>query len=106
MNDASKSHLDEVKDGPWSLKLFVAGSSPASARAVTNLKRLVAEYLPKDTQIQIIDLSREWDPEDGDDVLAVPLLMRKQPYPPRRIIGDLGNTERVLRTLDLPVPGL
>jgi circadian clock protein KaiB len=105
MNDASQAYLEEKDDGPWSFKLFVAGATPASARAVTNLKRLAAEHLPKNTQIQIIDLAREWDAEDGDDVLAVPLLMRKNPPPPRRIIGDLANTERVLRTLDLPVPG-
>src|SRR5205809_4862651 len=87
------------KSSPWSLKLFVAGETAASARAIHNLKKLVAEYLPANNLVQIIDLIREPDAEGCDEVLAVPLLVRKSPPPPRRIIGDLENTERVLRTL-------
>ncbi len=99
--DSNMEHME----APWAFKLFVAGETPAAARAVLNLKQLIEDHLPFGTKVQIVDLSREWDAEDGDAVLAVPLLMRKCPPPPRRIIGDLANTERVLRTLDLPVPG-
>lgn len=91
------------KTVPWSLQLFVAGETAASARAIHNLKRLVAEYLPANTLVQVIDLVREPDAEGGEEILAVPLLVRKSPPPPRRIIGDLGDTDRVLSTLEIPV---
>ena len=105
-DDSDKTpHQSVEKTVPWSLKLFVAGETAASARAIHNLKKLVAEYLPANTLVQIIDLIREPDAEGCDQVLAVPLLVRKSPPPPRRIIGDLENTERVLRTLEIPVTG-
>ena len=88
---------------PWSFKLFVAGETAASARAINNLRKLVAEHLPANTFVQIIDLTREPDAEGCDEVVAVPLLVRKSPPPPRRIIGDLENIERVLRTLEIRV---
>ncbi len=86
---------------PWSLLLFVAGETAASARAIHNLKKLVAEYLPPSTRVQVIDLIREPEAEGCDEVLAVPLLVRKSPPPPRRIIGDLEDTERVLKILEI-----
>jgi circadian clock protein KaiB len=87
----------------WSLQLFVAGETAASARAIHNLTRLVAEYLPANTVIQVIDLVREPEAEGGEEILAVPLLVRLSPPPPRRIIGDLGDTDRVLSTLEISV---
>src|SRR4051812_16438513 len=88
-------------DGPWALKLFVAGESRISALAIQNLKKLVEVHLPSNTRVRIVDLVREPDAEGNEEVLAVPLLVRDQPKPPRRVIGDLADTEKVLRGIGL-----
>lgn len=85
----------------WVLKLFVVGYSPISAVAVNNLQKLVAAYLPAETQVRIIDLAREPDAEGSEDVLAVPMLVRDSPEPIRRVIGDLADTSRVLQGLGI-----
>ncbi len=105
MSSPNFAPLRDIRRGPpWSLKLFVAGETPESARAIQNLKILVLEYLPAGTVVQIVDMIREPDAEGADEVLAVPLLLRKSPPPVRRVVGDLENIERVLRILDIFVP--
>jgi len=90
--------------GPvWDLRLYVAGQSPKALTAVANLKRICEEHLAGQYRIEIIDLLKNPQLAAGDQILALPTLVRKLPQPIRKIIGDLSNTERVLVGLDLRV---
>jgi circadian clock protein KaiB len=85
----------------WELKLYVAGQTAKSLQAFANLKRICEEHLPGEYHIEIIDLLKNPQLAKGDQILALPTLVRQLPEPVRRIIGDLSNTERVLVGLDL-----
>jgi circadian clock protein KaiB len=97
----------------WELRLYVAGQTPKSVKAFANLKRLCEEHLPGEYHIEVIDLLLQPQLAEGDQIVAIPTLVRKLPEPIRKIIGDLSNAERVLVGLDLrpvaaprtPVPG-
>ena len=92
-----------VNDVVWQLRLYVAGHTAYSIRAFANLKRLCEEHLHDQYQIEVIDLLANPQLSHGDQILAVPTLVRKLPMPVRKIIGDLSNTERVLVGLDLRI---
>jgi circadian clock protein KaiB len=83
------------------LRLYVAGQTPRSVRAFENLKRLCEEHLPDRYEIEIIDLLETPQLGRGDQILAIPTLVRRLPEPMKKIIGDLSDTERVLVGLDL-----
>lgn len=83
------------------LRLYIAGQTPKCVRAFTNLKQICEEYLAGRYRIEIIDLLQNPQLARGDQILAVPTLVRQLPEPVRKIIGDLSNTERVLVGLDL-----
>ena len=85
----------------WDLKLYVAGQTAKSLQAFANLKRICEEHLAGEYQIEVIDLLKNPHLAKGDQILALPTLVRKLPEPVRKIIGDLSNTERVLVGLDL-----
>jgi circadian clock protein KaiB len=90
----------------WELRLYVAGQTPKSVTAFANLERICEEHLAGRYRIEVIDLTRMPQLAAGEQIVAVPTLMRKLPQPIRKIIGDLSNTERVLIGLDLrPLPG-
>lgn len=89
----------------WELRLYVAGMTPASVRAFENLKKLCDEHLEGIYSIQIIDLLERPALASGDQIIAVPTLVRRLPTPVKKIIGDLSNTERVLVGLDLRPAG-
>ena len=80
----------------WELRLYVAGQTPKSLRAVANLKRICEEELAGQYHIEIIDLLERPQLAHGDEIIAVPTLVRKLPVPIRKIIGDLSDTEKVL----------
>ncbi len=89
----------------WELRLYVAGQTPKSVKAFANLKAICEEHLKGRYTIEIIDLVLHPQLSRGDQIIAVPTLVRKLPEPVRKIIGDLSNTERVLVGLDLrPAP--
>ena len=88
-------------DTVWYLRLYVAGQSPKSLHAFTNLKRLCDEHLAGHYEIEIIDLVQRPSLARSDDVVAIPTLVRVRPPPVRKLIGDLSNTERVLIGLRL-----
>ena len=92
----------------WLLKLYVAGQTSKSRKAFANLKNICEEYLTGQYQIEVVDLLEYPQLAEGDQILAIPTLVRKVPEPIRRIIGDLSNTERVLVGLNIvrvkPVP--
>ena len=85
----------------WELRLYVAGQTPKSLEAFTNLKRICEEHLPGQYHIEIIDLLEKPQLAGDDQILAIPTVVRRLPAPLRRIIGDLSNTERALVGLDL-----
>ena len=85
----------------WQLRLYVAGQSPKSMTAFANLKKICKEHLDDQCSIEIIDLLLNPQLAKGDQILAVPTLVRKLPEPIKKIIGDLSNTERVLVGLDI-----
>jgi len=85
----------------YDLRLYVAGQTPRSLQALTNLKRICEDHLAGKYRIQIIDLLKKPQLAAGDQILAIPTLVRAIPKPARKIIGDLSNTERVLVGLDV-----
>jgi circadian clock protein KaiB len=87
--------------GRWNLRLYVAGQTPRSLTAFRNLKNICEEYLKGEYHIEVIDLMENPTLARGDQILAVPTLVRNLPQPIRKIIGDLSNTERVLVGLDI-----
>ena len=96
---AGATSLPDVK--AYVLRLYVAGQTPKSKLALTNLKQICEEHLHGRYEIEIIDLLENPQLAQGDQILAVPTLVRRLPEPIKKIIGDLSNTERVLVGLDL-----
>ena len=107
MNDSAKPAGQAVPTGSdeeaetWELRLYIAGQTPRSVVAFANLKRLCEEHLPGRYQIEVIDLLQRPQLAAGDQIVAIPTLVRKLPEPLRRIVGDLSNTERTLVGLQL-----
>ncbi|KQX15353.1 circadian clock KaiB family protein [Flavobacterium sp. Root420] len=85
----------------WQLLLYIAGQTPKSIKALENIKKYAEEYLAGKYSIEIIDLLKNPQLAEGDQILAVPTLVRKFPEPIRKIIGDLSNEERVLVGLNI-----
>jgi len=85
----------------WNLRLYVAGQTPKSLAAFANLKQIAEEHLHGKYTIEVVDLQQNPQLAVGDQILAIPTLVRKLPPPLRKIIGDLSDTERVLVGLDL-----
>jgi circadian clock protein KaiB len=83
------------------LRLYVAGQTPRSLAAVANLERICKEHLAGRYRVEVIDLLEQPQLAAGDQILAIPTLVRALPEPVKRIIGDLSDTERVLVGLDL-----
>jgi circadian clock protein KaiB len=88
-------------DAAWALRLYVAGQSPKSVTAMNNLKRLCEQHLPGQYSIEIIDLLKNPQLAQVDQILAIPTLVRRIPAPMKRVIGDLSDTERTMVSLDL-----
>ena len=87
----------------YSLCLYIAGATPRSMRAVANLKKICAEYLHDNYTLDVVDLYQQPQLAEGEQIIAVPTLIRKLPLPVRRIVGDLSDTVRVLAVLDLGI---
>lgn len=90
----------------WDLRLYVAGQTPRSVAAFGNLKKICEEHLAGRYTLEVIDLLEHPQLARGDQILAIPTLVRKLPEPVRKIIGDLSNTERTLVGLDLRPRGV
>lgn len=106
-NDGATRGVAEAAEAEfWRLRLYVAGQTPKSVAAFANLKRLCEEHLPGKYEIEVIDLLKEPQLAAGDQILAIPTLVRKLPEPLRRIVGDLRDTERTLVGLDLRPAGI
>jgi circadian clock protein KaiB len=98
---ASKPPPIQAKSDAFILRLYVAGQTPKSMIAFANLKKICEDYLKGQYNIEVVDLLENPTLASGDQILAIPTLVRKLPHPVRKIIGDLSNTERVLIGLDL-----
>lgn len=93
---------DQLEEsGVCELRLYVAGQTPKCISALANLKRICEEHLEGRYRLEVIDLLQNPQLAMGDQILAIPTLVRKLPTPIRKIIGDLSNTERVLVGLDI-----
>ena len=98
-SDAGSIRHEETET--WELRLYIAGQTPKSVTAFANLKKLCEEHLPGRYQIEVIDLMQNPQLAAGDQIVAIPTLVRRLPEPLRRIVGDLSNTERTLVGLQL-----
>jgi circadian clock protein KaiB len=85
----------------WQLRLYIAGKTAKSVAALDNLQKLCEEHMPGRYEIEVIDLMENPQLARGDQIVAIPTLVRKLPEPMRKIIGDLSNTERTLVGLQL-----
>ena len=102
INDGDPSQdWDKIDDSVYLLRLFVAGASPVSVRAINNLQAILNEHLKDRFELEIIDVHQQPELVQSDDVTAVPMLIKQTPLPKRRLIGDMSDTERVLRGLGL-----
>ena len=97
----NQSSPSKVPRAEFQLRLYVAGQTPKSAAALANLKRICETHLAGRYEIEVVDLLVNPKLAAGDQILAVPTLVRKLPEPIRKIIGDLSNEERVLVGLDV-----
>ena len=94
--------VDEAQDGgTYNLRLYVAGQTPKSIAAFANLKKLCEEYLPGRYKIEVIDLVENPQLAAGDQILALPTLVRRLPSPLKRIIGNLSDKEKFLVGMDI-----
>ena len=91
----------ESLEGLYELRLYVAGKTPKSVAALTNLKKYCEEHLKDKYTLEVIDLLIHPQLAEGDQILAIPTLVKKVPQPIRKIIGDLSNEEKVLVGLDI-----
>lgn len=100
-DDTQTDITEEVDDSIYLLRLYVAGQTAKSIAAFSNLKKICEEHLHGKYQIEVIDLVQNPGLAQGDQILALPTLVRRLPHPIKKIIGDLSNTERVLVGLDI-----
>ena len=85
----------------WELRLYIAGQSPKSLAAISNLHRICEEHLADRYRVEVVDLLENPLLAEGDQIIAIPTLVRVLPEPIRKIIGDLSNTEKALVGLQL-----
>jgi len=88
-------------EGKYILKLFVTGILPNSVRAVVNIKAICEKYLKDRYELEIIDIYQQPELAIAEEIIAVPVLIKKFPLPEERVIGDLSDTEKVLKGLHL-----
>ena len=105
LRDASKKFEAAIKretpPAPYSFRLYVTGSTPRSLKAVYNLKRFCEEHLSNDYDLEVIDIYEDPDAARTEQIIAAPTLIKRLPAPLRRFVGDLSNTQNLLRGLDI-----
>ena len=94
-------HDPDADPGHYHMRLYVAGQTPKSLAALKNLKRVCEEHLAGRYVIEVVDLMKNPRLAAGDQILAIPTLVRRLPEPLKRIIGDLSDTDKVLVGLDI-----
>lgn len=101
--EAPQVLAEEQDGGIWKLRLYVAGQTPKSVTAFANLKRMCEIHLKGRYKIEVVDLLKDPQLAQGDQILAIPTLVRKLPAPMKKVIGDLSNQDRFLVGLDLKI---
>jgi circadian clock protein KaiB len=96
-----ENYESDAKATIYVLRLFITGASPNSIRAVENLKILCEKHLTDKYKLEIIDIHQQKELAENENVIALPLLIKKSPGPERRMIGDMSDTKRVLKGLGL-----
>ena len=98
---SSRTATDKPGQAVYVLRLFVTGTTPKSTRAVHNLIQLCQEYLAGRYDLEVIDIYQQPALAQAEDIIAVPTLLKKQPLPVRKLLGDLSNTQQLVASLDL-----
>ena len=96
--------LKRLKSAEYSLRLYITGVTPASTRAITNLKHLCEKYLKGRYKLRVIDIFQQPTLARSDQIVAAPTLVKLLPIPLRKFIGDLSDTEGILLALDIAPP--
>lgn len=91
----------DAEDGFYVLHLFVTGASLHSTRAIANLKHICESYIPGKYSLEIIDVYQQKELAEQEQLIALPLLIKRRPLPERRLVGDLSDTEKVLTGLGI-----
>jgi circadian clock protein KaiB len=99
--NTKKNKKPEAEEEFWNLRIYIAGETPKMKEAIQNLKKVCNEYLPGRCSIEVIDLLKSPQLAAGEQILAVPTVIRKLPEPVKRLIGDLSITEKVVVGLDI-----
>ncbi|GAB3935475.1 circadian clock KaiB family protein [Larkinella terrae] len=92
---------DDNNGKTYELRLFVTGASINSIRAIANLKHICESYIPGRYSLEIIDVYQQKDLAESEQIIALPLLIKKFPMPQRRLIGDMSDTAKVLKGLGI-----
>ncbi len=92
---------NQAENSKYVLRLYITGATPQSVKAITNLKKICEEHLKNRYELEIIDIYQQPKLAEGDQIIAAPTLIKKLPFPLKKLIGDMSNTERVLIGLDL-----
>ena len=93
--------VDIVDDFEYVLRLFITGATPNSIRAIENIRQICESHIKGKYSLEIFDVYQEQQMAEAEQIIALPLLIRKKPLPERRLIGDLSDTEKVLKGLGL-----
>lgn len=94
--------FDDTTDGDkYRLRLYVTGATPNSARAIVNLKEFCETHLKDNYELEIIDVYQQPRIAETDQVIAIPMLIKLAPFPPRRLIGDMSDKEKIAKGLSL-----
>jgi circadian clock protein KaiB len=104
LKDSGKAFEDEInnnKKAKYILRLYITGATPQSIKAITNIKKICEEHLKNRYTLEIIDIYQQPNLAEGDQIIAAPTLIKRLPFPLKKLIGDMSNTERVLVGLDL-----
>jgi circadian clock protein KaiB len=103
MISMAKKAKNSTAVSPWQLRLYIAGQTPKCLAALANLKKLCETHFPGRYAIEVIDLLKHPQLAAGDQIFAIPTLVKKLPLPMRKVIGDLSQQEKVLVGLDFRV---
>jgi len=103
--DAMRPALTDGADSHYVLKLYVTGSTLHSMRAISNIRKICEAYLDGHYDLEVVDISRHPALTEREQIIAAPTLIKKLPLPLRRFIGDMSQTDRILRGLDLHEAG-
>jgi len=100
-DDALSNFIESDGKEIYTLKLFITGASPVSIRAINNLKSVLDQHLKDNYDLEVIDVHQQPSMVRNEDVTAIPMLIKKAPLPVRRLVGDMSETEKVLKGLGL-----